>query len=189
MTKHQPLKTESASWLNLPAEDDMEKDVQALVTMFGGDNWARALTIAPNSMRRFTDFIQSFFAEDGTDLSLRDREILAVAVSRANGCGYCVAHHSFNLGEIISDKTEAYKFALEPRFADLSKRDLAMVEFAEKVTKSPNQIREADIEELRQHEISDQNIAEILETVGYFNFANRMFLALGCPIDDRVVSR
>ena len=139
-------------------------------------------------MLRFTDFIQSLFAEDGTDISQREREILAVAVSRANGCGYCLAHHSFNLGEIIRDKTEAYKFALEPRIEDLSKRDLAMVEFAEKVTKTPSAIREGDIDELRRHEISDQNIAEILETVGYFNFANRMFLALGCPIDDRVVS-
>lgn len=189
MNKHQSLKADSASWLNLPAEHEMDKDVQDLVAMFGGDNWARALTVAPKSMRRFTDFIQSLFAEDGTDISLRDRELVAVAVSRANGCGYCVGHHSFNLGEIIGDKSEAYKFALEPRFANLSARDMAMVGFAEKVTKSPSDIREEDIEALRGHGITDQNIAEILETTGYFNFANRMFLAMGCPIDDRVASR
>lgn len=189
MNKVEATQRPSQTWIKTPSENEMSDDVRELVNTFGGDNWVRALSAAPKSMVRFTDFIKSFFAENGTDISLRDRELVAIAVSRANGCGYCVGHHAANLAEIIGDKAEAYRFVLEPRFASLSARDMAMVAFVEKVTLTPSHVREEDLEELRSHDISEQNIVEILETAGYFNFANRMFLALGCQIDDRVVSK
>ena len=141
----------------------------------------RALTIAPKSARRFTDFIQSFFAEDGTSLSLRDRELVAVATSRENRCGYCVGHHTYNLGEVTGDRATAYQFALAPRTTPLTERDLAMVEFAGKLTRAPREVQREDIEELRAHGFTDQQILEIMETIGYFNFANRMLHGAWLP--------
>lgn len=178
-----------ASWVGGEDDTAMSGDMQDLVRNFGGDNWVRCLTVAPKTAKRFTDFIASFFAEEGTDMSLRERELIAVAVSRENGCGYCVGHHTLNLGEVIQDPSEAYKFALEPRFANLSEREAALVTFAQKATSHPDAVSEADINAMRDAGISDQNIVEALETAGYFNFANRMFMCLGCAMDERVTTR
>jgi uncharacterized peroxidase-related enzyme len=176
----------SASWVGGENDEQMSDEMRALVEAFGGDNWIRALTVAPKSAKRFTDFIASFFAENGTDLSLRERELVAVAVSKENGCGYCTGHHTHNLGEIIENQAQAYRFALDPSFGDLSERETAMVNLARKVTRAPGEISEDDIQRMRHADIPDQQIVEVLETTGYFNFANRMFMALGCNLDDRI---
>lgn len=189
MNKTEKINGREISRLGVPDNANLDKDMQDIVSMFGGDNWVRALTIAPKSARRFTDFIQSFFAEDGTSLSLRDRELVAVATSRENRCGYCLGHHTYNLGEVTGDRAKAYQFALAPRITPLSERDLAMVEFAEKLTRAPHEVQHEDIEELRAQGFTDQQILEITETIGFFNFANRMLMALGCPVDDRVLLR
>ena len=94
-----------------------------------------------------------------------------------------------NLGNIIGDAVEADRFALEPRFATLSPRETATVDFARKVTRAPREVVKEDIMDLRSRGFSDQQVIEVPETAGHFNFANRMFMSFGCPIDDRVVAR
>lgn len=189
MNKIDKVSRQEISRLSVPDERELDPEIKTLVSMFEGDNWMRALTVAPKSARRFADFIMSFFAEDGTSLSLRERELVAVATSRENRCGYCVAHHTYNLGEIVGSHASAYQFALEPRTTPLTEPELVMVEFARKLTRAPHEIQRQDVEGLRSAGFGDPQILEIIETTGYFNFANRMFMALGCPVDERVLSR
>lgn len=54
-----------------------------------------------------------------------------------------------------------------------------MCDFAVKLTKTPGAMSEADIEGLRAHELSDEQILSVVLITCQFNFSNRMSMALG----------
>ena len=64
----------------------------------------------------------------------------------------------------------------------LDDQDKAMLAFAEKVNETPNQLCKEDIARLRDVGFSDENILDIIASVAYRNFSNRLNIALG--LDD-----
>ncbi|MGE3885498.1 MAG: carboxymuconolactone decarboxylase family protein [Vicinamibacterales bacterium] len=99
-------------------------------------------------------------------LSRAQREALAVAVSRANGCEYCVGHHATALAQLPPDP-------LDPR----------LEAWAARVARTPEQCSAADLEELRAIGLSDRAILDAILTVAYFSFANRLVLATGLALE------
>ena len=65
------------------------------------------------------------------------------------------------------------------RYADLEPRDRAILDFAVKVTNSPDRCSEADLEKLRQVGYSDEDILHIAELTAIFNYNGRVANALG----------
>jgi uncharacterized peroxidase-related enzyme len=64
----------------------------------------------------------------------------------------------------------------------LDEQDKAMLAFAEKINDSPDRLCKADIARLREVGFSDENILDIIASVAYRNFSNRLNIALG--LDD-----
>ena len=60
------------------------------------------------------------------------------------------------------------------RSAALSPADLALCDYAEKLTRDPAQMREADVETLRGHGFDDVAIHDAIQVVSYFNYINRV---------------
>src|SRR3546814_12312743 len=60
------------------------------------------------------------------------------------------------------------------RVAPLDSRQRAMLDFAWKVTKTPEQVVEADRAALTAVGLSPEDILDLSETVGFFNMSNRM---------------
>jgi len=52
--------------------------------------------------------------------------------------------------------------------AGLSERRVAMLSYAEKLTLNPADVAESDIENLRTVGLSDRDILDLVEVVGYF---------------------
>lgn len=57
--------------------------------------------------------------------------------------------------------------------------DTALCEFAEKLSKSPNQMTEDDIITLRDIGLDDRAIHDATQIISYFNYINRIADALG----------
>lgn len=70
------------------------------------------------------------------------------------------------------------------RQVDLSPQDLAMLEYAEKITLNPSSIEEGDIENLRAHGFSDVEILEIATVSSYRNYIARVANALGVEMEE-----
>ena len=68
--------------------------------------------------------------------------------------------------------------------AGLSGRDVAMLEYAEKVTIAASTITQADIERLREHGFSDVQISDIALCAAWRTFISRFFDAVGATPDD-----
>jgi uncharacterized peroxidase-related enzyme len=65
------------------------------------------------------------------------------------------------------------------RSAPLSEVDALLCAFAEKLTLTPSQMGEADIEGLRTVGLDDRAIHDATQIIGYFNYIDRIADALG----------
>ena len=62
--------------------------------------------------------------------------------------------------------------------ADLSSRELAIADFAVKVSRSPNACSPADIARLRAEGLADEDILSLSEIVAYQNMSTRIMESL-----------
>jgi uncharacterized peroxidase-related enzyme len=70
------------------------------------------------------------------------------------------------------------------RAADLSDRQVAMLTFAEKVTKASHEVVEADRQALRDAGFSDRDIWDIANVTGFYNMSNRAASAVDMRPND-----
>lgn len=173
------------SRLRPPAEACLPEDVRALSEAHHRDNWIRALSVNPDTARRFAAYFGGLFDPKGGRLPIRERELIAVVVSTTNGCGLCEIHHTLALGEALGDEIKARRIALDHHLAPLTPREHALVEFAHKVTTSPKSVGPADFDGLREAGLDDADILEALETSAWFNHTNRIFISLGVIPDEK----
>ena len=69
--------------------------------------------------------------------------------------------------------------------ADVPDAEMAMLTYAVKLTRTPAEMRDEDVEKLRVAGFDDQGIHDICAAVSYFNFVNRMADGLGVELENR----
>lgn len=112
-------------------------------------------------------------------LTNTERELVAVVVSSVNRCLYCAVSHGAALREYSGDAAQADAVAVNWRHARLSPREVALAEYAEKLTLRPAEVTEADLGPLREVGLDDHQIMELVQVIGMFNMTNRVSSALG----------
>lgn len=70
--------------------------------------------------------------------------------------------------------------------AGLSPADQALCAYAEKLTRAPAALDDADIAALREHGFDDRAIHDATQIIGYFNYINRIAGALDVELEDFV---
>lgn len=118
-------------------------------------------------------------------LTRAQREMVAVAVSRVNGCEYCVHHHASGLARLLPEDRKAVAEALaNGEAAGLTERELAMIEYATKLATKPQRMTEADVAALRAAGLDDRAVLDLAQCVGYFCYVNRIVTGLGVALDE-----
>jgi uncharacterized peroxidase-related enzyme len=107
-------------------------------------------------------------------LSKLERELIAVTVSCANHCHYCLVAHGAAVRKYSNDAKLADTIVANYRAADIDARTRAMLDFAWKMTVEPWGIEEADRECLRAAGFTDRDIWDIAAVAGFFNMSNRV---------------
>jgi uncharacterized protein YciW len=72
---------------------------------------------------------------------------------------------------------------------DLTEAEFAMLEFVEKLTLTPSNMREADAQKLREAGWTDRDILDIVHVCAYFNFRVRVVDGLGLEVADWQIER
>jgi uncharacterized peroxidase-related enzyme len=75
--------------------------------------------------------------------------------------------------------------ASDYRKADLQAADLAMLDYAVKLTRSPGDMIEADVSSLRAQGFEDRAIHDICAIAAYYAFVNRIADGLGVELESR----
>lgn len=139
-------------------------------------------SLRPAAMRAHLQlYMDLLFAPGG--LSRRQREMIAVVVSRENRCDYCVAHHREALSRYVTDHDLLDSLTGDGLPPDLPAADRILLDYATKLTRDPAAITERDIAALRDAGIADADILLANLIIAYFNFVNRIALGLGVRFD------
>lgn len=145
-------------------------------------NVVRISGLIPEVMERNIDFYMAVMYGKHK-LPRPQREMVAVEVSRANRCDYCVNHHGAALGRVLRDEPAAKQFMQSGSMRLLTEKDRTMLAYARKLALAPTQCGPADVESLRSAGFDDEEIIAINHIVGYFSLMNRVVLGLGVELE------
>jgi uncharacterized peroxidase-related enzyme len=171
------------AWIAVPSADDLPADVTAEVgdvaTRIGFmPNVARLLAVTPRHFvgwwRYFDDLMRG-----PSGLTKTQREMIAVVVSAESRCPYCVAAHAAALRLRTKDDALVERLAANYRHVELDDRDRVMLDFAVKLTKTPDECGPSDVAGLRAAGFSDEDILHIVEVTAIFNYNVRLATATG----------
>ena len=135
-------------------------------------------SLDPATMKNHLDLYLSIMFNE-TTLNREERELVAIVVSALNNCSYCINHHAEALNKYWEDDKKISMLIHDYKSIDFPIRTLAILNYAEKLTITPGLVNEFDVQNLRIHDLSDEDILNLNLVVSYFNFANRIANGLG----------
>lgn len=140
-------------------------------------NVHKAMAHNPQALVPFLAFYQAA----GKSLDRKLWEMIYLRVSFLNGCDYCAQHHiaSSKKTGLSPEDWQALKIGDLARFADAEQ---AALRYAEKLTKAPAQITDADLNSLRAH-FRDEQIVDLHLLVGLANLTNRFTDPMGLELE------
>jgi uncharacterized peroxidase-related enzyme len=139
-------------------------------------NVLKAYSFDAAKLRNFVNFYNELMLGD-SPLGKVEREMIAVVVSAANRCFYCLAAHGATLRQMTGDPQLAEMLVLNHRVAPLPRKTRAMLDFAHKLTVTPAEVGDADRARLRKAGFTERAIWDIAEVAAFFNFTNRLATA------------
>jgi uncharacterized peroxidase-related enzyme len=176
------------TWITtIPFEDAAGKLKQLYKRVTGPDNNVDNIMLAhslrPHSMEGHMALYKNVLHNSRNQLPKSYLETIGVYVSRLNKCQYCVDHHFAGLKRLLRDDSRSAEIwdaltgnQLAPTF---SGRELAGLNYAEKLTTAAASLNESNIAALREAGFDDGEILEINQVTAYFSYANRTVLGLG----------
>ncbi len=114
-----------------------------------------------------------------SNLSREDRELIAVVVSSANKCPYCIKHHAEALNHYWKNEERMQMLINDYQSLDLPEKIAKMLDYVYKLTKNPYDVKKTDVDTLKNTGFLDEDILNINLITSYFNFVNRIALGLG----------
>ena len=162
----------------IPRLEELPDDVRERI-----EEVAAKTGFVPNvflALARRTDEWRAFFAyhdalmERESGLTPAEKQLIVVATSAANDCLYCVVAHGAVARIRARNPLIADQVAVDWRKADLTERQRAMLGFAVRVAVEPWAVADADLEALRGHGFSDEDIWDIGAIAAFYALSNRM---------------
>ncbi|MDU8886944.1 peroxidase-related enzyme [Yeosuana sp. MJ-SS3] len=118
-------------------------------------------------------------------------ELLGTSTSYINDCQYCYVHHFTGMKRFLNDdkKANLIKYHIEHNTLSeiLKEKELALIDYANKLTLKASALVEEDIIKLKSFGYSDGEILEVNQVVAYFNYANRTVLGLGVTTKNEIL--
>src|ERR1700758_4495796 len=140
------------SALPVPEPARLDADIQAVYQKCREKlglvpNVLRAYSFHPQKLRNFMTMYNELMLGD-SKLSKLEREMVAVVVSSANRCYYCLVAHGAAVRQLSGDAELGEMMALNYRVAKLDVRQRAMLDYAWKLTTTPYLVDDVDREAL-----------------------------------------
>ncbi len=137
----------------------------------------KAMAHNPHALTPFL----SFYAAAGASLERKLWELVYLRISFLNDCQYCSQHHIAS-SKRVGLGPEDWKALKEGEISRYSEAEQSALEYAEKLTKSPAEITDAEIDTLKKH-FSDQQIVDLHLLIGLANLTNRFTAPLGLDLE------
>ncbi|MDX1430351.1 MAG: peroxidase-related enzyme [Rhodothermales bacterium] len=175
------------AWIEIIDESEANGELAAAYETVAGSrgklsNIMRVHSLNPSAMLAHLDlYVTIMFKRSG--ISRADRELIAAVVSKTNSCPYCVNHHEEALRFYWKDDARVGAVVRNADYSSLDGRQVEMLDYAQKLTASPEEVGADDVERLKAAGLTDRDVLDVNLITSYFNFVNRIALGLGVTFD------
>lgn len=174
------------AWVPEVPEEKASPELQRLYEMIRADfgfvpPFYTAQGLLPNVIEAQLPVFPAVMADGALPQKLKEQ--IALVVSGLNTSSYCVALHLDLLRKFGIEKPIGRKLAVDYPSAPVEPSVQALFRFADKLTRKPDEVVQADVDALRAAGWNDKQIIETVLTAALFNFANRVSIGLGLMAD------
>lgn len=145
-------------------------------------NIFRAQTLRPDVVEAEADVVRTVLLTDDV-LPRVYKEYILLVVSAANLNTYCVAVHCEMLRALGIPEDQSDQIAVDHRQAGLSGADIALLDFALKLSQRPTEVGQEDIDGLRRYNFTDGQILESIVMTALTSYLNTLQMGLGTVPD------
>jgi uncharacterized peroxidase-related enzyme len=164
------------SRLSVPSPDEVAPDAQNVLDKVGAQfgfvpNMFSTLASNPAVL----DVVMTLQGKTRTFLDAKTRHTIALAVSEANGCDYCLAIHTYSSSQLGGMSSEDIDLARAG--GSIDPKRAAAARFAQRVVETRGQVTDADLAAVRDAGYTDPQILAIVTLTVQFlltNFINNV---------------
>ena len=185
-----------SSWIKMLSDEMADAELKQALdearTPHGTvDNVLRVHSLRPNTMKGHMALYKSCLHDDTNTLPEWLQETISSYVSILNSCEYSLLNHWKNAEFLIHNKEKSNKI-----YSSLKKRkpqdyftgvELALMQYAEKLTLRPSDMKRADVDNLKTAGLDDGQILEANQIICYFNYVNRSINGLGVTNEGDII--
>ncbi|GAA5099361.1 peroxidase-related enzyme [Wohlfahrtiimonas larvae] len=123
-----------------------------------------------------------FYTPEG--LPRWEREYAAAVVSKVNGCIYCASVHARKASHLAKDRKNDIDQLLATQTGEVlaqnfDERLLAITDFSASLSTTPISAYPIQIERLRALGLDELELLDLIQSIAFFSWANRLMLSLG----------
>ena len=176
------------SRFSVPALADLPADIRERILQVQEKsgfvpNVFLVLARRPDEFRAFFAYHDALMDKTG-GLTKAEREMIVVATSAANQCHYCVIAHGAILRIRAKNPLIADQVAINHRKADVTPRQMAMLDFALAVATRSQEVDDAAIASLEAHGFTPEDVWDIMAIASFFAMSNRLANVANIPPND-----
>ena len=128
------------------------------------------------------EVLAGFFPENNYNCTSIDRrlaEMIATVAAVANGSGFGAPAHARQLAKLTGDQAFSDSVRRDYRTADLPGKERVLLDYVWKLSKTPGEMTQADMDGLRTAGWTDPQIVATIHVTGFFAYMNRVAEAFG----------
>ena len=170
--------SDTQSRFPIPKIEDVPEDIRARIETVSEKsgfvpNVFSVLAHRPDEFRAFFAYHDALMEKD-SGLTKGEREMIVVVTSAMNNCLYCVIAHGAIVRIREKNPRLAEQLAIDYTRADITQKQMAMLDFACLVADQAAQVTDDDLEELREYGFTNEDIWDIGAVSAFFALSNRM---------------
>jgi uncharacterized peroxidase-related enzyme len=168
--------------ITIPTREEAPAESQAILDKVEKNlgfvpNVQRLMSISPNALAGWSGLMSSL----AKTLDVRTRDAIALAVSEADGCDYCIAAHSWIASHFAKIPNE--EIALNRKGKSSDPKRQAAAAFARALIETHGKVSDADFTAVKDAGWTDANVVEIIALTAQFLLTNFMNNVVQTPND------
>ena len=172
-----------------PVPEDEAEGTVAEIYQRDRERWGflpgftRLFSLHPDA---YQGWLQLIIAVRG-QMDLRRCELVTLAAARALRSNYCTVAHGKILRDRFLDAETVRRAVQDHQDAGLDELDVAIMDFADQVTRDATSVTAADVERLKALGLSDRDVLDVVLAVAARCFFATVLEALGASPDPELV--
>lgn len=145
-------------------------------------NLQKALALNPEYLELMHKMYDVLFYRE-SKIKKETKEMIVMLVARLTHCHYHYSWHTMFLRKLGVSNEVINALSQDFRNAPIDDIQKAILSFADKITRSPYDVSDREVDRLRDHGLGDEEILELIVLTAFCNSYTRLALALGIDFE------